>query len=57
MNDNAFYQELMRSFVKFRQDLRQILFENGVPTNPGWTEDDIVLAFRNLLESKQKTPL
>jgi len=45
-------QQLESSFAKFRQDLRQILADNGVPSNPGWTEDDIVRAFRQLLELK-----
>jgi hypothetical protein len=45
-------QHLESSFAKFRQDLRQILYENGVPSNPGWTEDDIVRAIRQLLELK-----
>ena len=42
----------MDAFAKFRQDLRQVLYENGVPSNPGWTEDNIVQAFRQLLELK-----
>ena len=46
------YDELAHSFATFRQDLRQILADNGVPSNPGWTEDDIVRAFRQLLELK-----
>ena len=52
---DEFYHQLMHDFVKFRQDLRQILYENGVMSNPGWTEDDIVRAFRSLL-SKNVPP-
>ena len=39
----------MQGFVKFRQDLRQILYENGMLSNPGWTEENIIHAFRKLL--------
>jgi hypothetical protein len=42
---------LVQGFVKFRQDLRQILYENGMRSNPGWTEDDIIRAFRKLLSN------
>ena len=51
-NGGSIEETLMDAFAKFRQDLRQILYENGVPSNPGWTEDDIVRAFRQLLELK-----
>ena len=34
--------------VQFRRDLCQVLFENGIMTNPGWSENDIVRAFRDL---------
>ena len=51
-NGGSTEETLMDAFAKFRQDLRQILYENGVPSNPGWTEDDIVRAFRQLLELK-----
>jgi hypothetical protein len=37
-------------FVEFRQDLRNLLFEHGVASNPGWSEDDIIVAFRELLK-------
>lgn len=50
-----FDAELMHSFAQFRQDLRQILYEHGVLSNPGWTEEDIVRAFRQLLQDKDKT--
>lgn len=43
--------ETVTAFVKFRQNLRQLLYENGVRSNPGWTEDDIVRAFRGLLNN------
>ena len=46
-------EEPLASFVRFRQDLRQLLADNGVPSNPGCTEDDIVRAFRQLLETKK----
>lgn len=47
LNSSVYFeQELMRSFVKFRQA------DNGVASNPGWTEDDIVNAFRQLLRLK-----
>lgn len=45
-------QQLETCLVKFRRDLCQVLADNGVPSNPGWTEDDIVRAFRQLLELK-----
>ena len=47
------YDDLAACVTKFRQDLRQLLHEHGVASNPGWTEDDIVLAFRKLLDRIQ----
>ena len=41
--------QLSDSFVKFRQDLRQLLSDAGVSSNPAWSEDDIVEAFRELV--------
>jgi hypothetical protein len=41
-------------FIKFRQDLRQLLYSCGVLTNPGWTENNIVDAFRKLLNLNPK---
>ena len=45
-----FTMDMMQAFSRFRQDLRQVLADNNVPSNPGWTEDDIVRAFKQLLE-------
>ena len=42
-------QILARAFAEFRMNLRQILFENGVVSNPGWSEDDILASLRQLL--------
>ncbi len=38
-----------RTFSKFRQDLRKLLYEHGVKSSPDWAEDDIITAFRELL--------
>jgi hypothetical protein len=43
------YLELEPRYLKLRQDLRQLLSDHGVPSNPGWTDDDIVRSFRELL--------
>lgn len=43
---------LGKAFAGFRQDLRQLLFENNVPASMGWTESDIVQAFRELLADR-----
>lgn len=40
---------IMSAWVKFRQALRQVLYYNGIPSNPGWTEDCIVDAFSKAL--------
>lgn len=50
MSDNI----MQDCLVQFRRDLRQLLFEHGVFSNPGWSEEDIVDAFRQLLISKNK---
>ena len=34
---------------KLRQDLRQLLAENGVLSNPGWGDDEIATAIRDLV--------
>lgn len=43
---------LVECFAKFRRDLRQLLYEYGVRSNPGWTEENIVQALRKILEAK-----
>ena len=40
---------LGESFAQFRRELRQLLMEHGVASNPGWSEHNIVEAFRDLL--------
>lgn len=44
---------VMNCLVKFRRDLCQLLFEHGIPSNPCWTEDDIVAGFRRLLDDNR----
>jgi hypothetical protein len=39
----------MDCLVAFRRDLRQLLHDNGIGSNPGWTEADIIDAFRKEL--------
>ena len=41
------------AFGKFRHDLRQLLWEVGIGSNPGWTEDDIVNAFRKIIKKRK----
>jgi hypothetical protein len=48
-------QQMQDCLVKFRRDLCQLLFEHGVPSNPCWSEEDIVRAFRQLLELNKKS--
>lgn len=43
------------AFGQFRNQLRQVLYEKGVRSNPGWGDSDIVAAFRNLLASPTTT--
>lgn len=45
-------EEYRRDLVALRQGLRQLLAENGVGSNPGWTTDDILKAFRGLLPNR-----
>jgi len=44
----------IKAFTKFRQELRQLLADNGVPSNPGWSENDIINALRGLLNKGSK---
>jgi len=41
--------EITRYWTNSRRELRQILYENGVNSNPGWTEEDILNGFKTLL--------
>jgi len=43
---------LRKSFVEFRQDIRQLIAECGIRSNPGWSEADIIYALRELLKDK-----
>jgi len=43
------YYNLENELVTLKRDLRQLLFEYGVPSNMLWTTEDIVKAFRILL--------
>lgn len=47
-------EDLREKFVKLRQDLRQLISEYGIRSNPGWSEEDIIFALRCLLEEKTK---
>lgn len=38
------------NFSAFRKELRQLLNDCGVKSNPGWSEEDIVQAFKGLLK-------
>ncbi len=46
------YQEIMKQWVKFRKDLRNLLGEHKVYSSLGWTEQDIVNGFKRLIELK-----
>ena len=45
---------MLKELADFRKSLRQLLEENGIPSNPGWTEQNIVDAFKSLLSKKRK---
>lgn len=47
---------VMAEFASFRRSLRQLLWDFGVPNNPGWTESDIVEAIRTLVLSRSRPP-
>jgi len=40
------HKVVLAEFVRFRQDLRQLLFEHGVLSNPGFSDNCIVAGFR-----------
>lgn len=40
---------VIKQWAAFRQEVRQILHENGVRSNPGWTEENIIFALRELI--------
>lgn len=46
--------DLMFYWTEFRKELRQILYENGVASNPCWGEKDILDALRKLLKKGEK---
>lgn len=46
--------DVIGSFVQFRRDLRQLLFDYGVLSNPGFTENCIVDALRRSLAAAQQ---
>jgi len=51
-----------RAFAEFRMNLRQILHDHGIPSNPGWSEDDILQAIKTLIgppkwKTNWKTPV
>lgn len=39
-------QDVMRDYGAFRREIRQILAELGVPSNLGWTDNNIIAALR-----------
>lgn len=47
-------QSFMRAYAEFRRKLRTLLWEHGNPNNLGWTDEEIVQAFRQLLKDKQE---
>lgn len=46
------YSETHTTFVAFRQNLRQLLADHGVASNPGVSEDWIVDQLRYLLKKR-----
>lgn len=45
---------IITEWGKFRHDLRQLLHENGVRSNPAWSEHNIVETFRNEIHRLHK---
>ncbi len=46
------YKAVSNDLVLFRQKLRNLLAKHGIYSNPAWSEDEIVIAFKELLENK-----
>lgn len=44
-----------KALVLMRQNLRQLLADHGVKSNPGWSDNDIVGTIKDLLEKKSET--
>lgn len=44
---------VFKAWGAFRRELRQILHEQGVRSNPGWSDDDVTQAFRKLFDAKR----
>ena len=53
LKDNLVLEKsYMRYFAEFRGKLRQLLYNYGVLSNPGWDDDDIIDALDKLLKEK-----
>lgn len=46
--------QLSNAFVQFRRALRDLLGKHGVPSNPGWSELDIIDGFKTLLDQRPR---
>lgn len=44
--------DILREWGAFRRAIRQLLHEQGVRSNPGWTEHDILDALRKMVKSR-----
>lgn len=40
---------ILKAFGELRRELRQLLHDNGVRSNPGWTDESIVDALRKMI--------
>lgn len=44
---------MLGAFGRFRAELRQIMYEAGVHSNPGWSDNGVLAAIRELVLKKK----
>lgn len=52
MARNQIRFDLINCYAAFRMNLRDLLCVHGVPSNPRWTDEDIIEALADLLKKK-----
>ena len=43
-----------KPFAEFRRDIRNLLGKNGIPSNPGWTENDIIRGIEEAIKQARE---
>ena len=43
--------DILKAWGKFRQEIRQILHENGIRSNPGWSDQNVIDGLREMVRN------